>query len=99
MSLFRRPKKPVQRRVFSYGDDEDSENNDLNDCGTKTTDSSYFDNGSSNSGRTKSDNGGRSGGGGKERAKSPTIEKTKKKSSLLSFDDEGKAIHCAMWSI
>lgn len=31
--MFRRPKKPIQRRVFSsYGDgDEDDENNDSND--------------------------------------------------------------------
>lgn len=88
MSLFRRPKKPVQRRVFSYGDDEDSENNDLNDCGTKTSAAdSYSDNGTSNSSRTKTDNGSRAA---KERAKSPASEKTKKKSSLLSFDDEGK---------
>lgn len=93
MSLFRRPKKPVQRRVFSYGDDEDNENNDFNDTGTIKSTDSYNDNGSSgnNAGRTKSDNGSsKRGTKDKDRAKSPLIDKVKKKSSLLSFDDEGK---------
>lgn len=80
MSLFRRPKKPMQPRVFSGLSDEEA-----NTIVAPSTDTrmDVDDADVSSTLRQKSSN-------RAEKKRIDATEKSSKKSSLLSFDDEGK---------
>lgn len=79
MSLFRRPKKPIQRRVFSsYGDDGDDDGNNDGGGGGDQMDTDEITMPVVSSRSKKA-----------ERPKETSAEKLPKKTSLLSFDDEG----------
>lgn len=75
MSMFRKPKKPIQRRVFSgYSDEEDVENsNQIDAMDTEDSNDLKLESRSKN----------------RKKDKSHKEKSTTKSSSLLSFDDDG----------
>lgn len=85
MSLFRRPKKPIQRRVFSSYDDDSAEGDDNKDGFVEKMDIVEAPPPPSfRSKEKKSEKKPRSDGGGDK-----TEKQQPKQTSLLSFGDEG----------
>lgn len=85
MSLFRKPKKPIQRRVFSsYDEDENHENNDISthdDNNKMVMDvDDVVENKLTSTKEKKKD---------KKIKENTSNNKFNNKMSLLSFDDEG----------